>query len=169
MRSHVEVRGDVDGLRVAIAPSHHSTCAVGVDELRLHVVHKADDGVCEQGCALKHEDREQSPEEWLGDVNATRLASGLLRVALESSSRSGRNLRLSRDFGVEDGREARWQVVMTLILHRHLLIEVAVVGLLKVWRRIRQWALLVLTGGRSDRVHVAVDLGLKVLVECRGV
>ena len=58
---------------------------------------------------------------------------------------------------------------MTLILHRHLLIEVAVVGLLKVWRRIRQWALLVLTRGRSDRVHVAVDLGFEVLVECRGV
>jgi hypothetical protein len=145
LRSHVEVRGDVDGLRVAITPSHNSTCTIGVDELRLHVAHEADDGVCEQSRALKHENREQSPEEWLGDVNATRLATGLLRVALESPVRSGRNLRLGREFGVEDGREARWQVVMTLILHRHLLVEVAIVGLLKVWRRRRQWAFLVLT------------------------
>ena len=133
MRGHVEVRGNVDGLRIAITSSHHS--AVGVDQMRLHVVHKADNGVCEQGGTLKHEDRKQSPKERLGDVNATRLASGLLRVALESPSGSGRNVEFGREFGVEDGREARWQVVMTLILHRHLLVELAMVGLFKIWRR----------------------------------
>jgi hypothetical protein len=132
-----------------------------VDELRLHVVHKADDGVCEQGRALKQENGEQSPEEGLCDVDATGLASGLLRIAFESPGGSGRNLELGRKFGVEDGREARWQVVLTLILHRHLLVELALGD--------GHRGLLALTGGRGDRVHVAVDLGLEVLVECRGV
>jgi hypothetical protein len=140
-----------------------------VDELRLHVVHKADDGVCEQGRALKQENRKQSPEEWLCDENATRLASGLLRVALESSGRSGRHLEFGWEFGVEDGREARWQVVVALILHSHLFVELAVVGLFKIWRSDRHRGLLALTGGRSGRVHVAVDLGLEVPVESRGV
>jgi hypothetical protein len=144
---HVEVRGDVDGLSVAIAPSHHSTCTVSMNELRLHVVHKADDCVCEQGRAFEHENREQSPEERPCDVNATGLASGLLRVASESPGRSGRSLELGRKFGVEDGREARWQVVLILILHRHLLVELKIVGLFKVWRSDRQRAFLVPTGG----------------------
>ena len=137
-----------------------------MNELRLHVVHKADDGVCEQGRALEQEDCKQSPEEGLCDVNATRLASGLLRIACESPGGSSRNLECGREFGVEDGREARWQVVVTLILHGHLLVELA---LFKIWRGDGHRGLLALTGGRGGRVHVAVDLGLKVLVECRGV
>ena len=137
-----------------------------MNELRLHVVHKADDGVCEQGRALEQEDCKQSPEEGLCDVNATRLASGLLRIACESPGGSSRNLECGREFGVEDGREARWQVVVTLILHGYLLVELA---LFKVWRSDGHGSLLALTGGRGGRVHVAVDLGLKVLVECRGV
>jgi hypothetical protein len=56
-----------------------------------------------------------------------------------------------------------------LVLHCHLLAELAVVGLAGVARRGRNRALHVSADGVSAWVHVAVDLRLEVLVERHGV
>lgn len=117
---HEEVGRDVDGLSVTIASRNYSTCAVDVHKLRRHVADKTDHSVGEQDRALKEKDCEQSPEERLGDVDAS-LANRRLWVAFELPSWRCRTL------GVEDGREARRWLV--LVLHRHLLAELAVVGL----------------------------------------
>ena len=157
---HEEVGRDVDRLGVAIASRHHSTSAVDVNKLRRHVADKTDDSVGEQDRALKEEDCEQSPEERLGDVDAG-LANGRLWVTLERSSWRGGTL------GVEDGREARWR--LALVLHRHLLAELAVVSLAGIARRSRNRTLHVFADRLSAWVHVAVNLRLEVLVERHGV
>jgi hypothetical protein len=131
-----------------------------VNEGRRDVVDQTDDSVCEQDRALEEEDGEHSPEDRLWDVHA-RSASGWLWVALKLPSwRSG-------SLGVEDGGEARrW---LALVLHRHLLAVLFIIGLGKVGRAERHRNFQVFAGGVPVGVHVAVDLSLEVLVERHGV
>jgi hypothetical protein len=157
---HVEVRRNVDRLRVAVTSRHHNTCTVGVNERWRDVVDQTDDSVCEQDRALKEEDGENRPEDRLRDVHA-RPAGGLLWVALKRPSWSGGSL------GVEDCREARWR--LALVLHRHLLAVLFVVGLGRVGRAEGDRNFQVFAGGVPVGVHVAVDLSLEVLVERHGV
>jgi hypothetical protein len=85
----------------------------------------------------------------------------LLWVALKCLSWRGRSL------GVEDGRESRrW---LALVLHRHLLAVLFVVGLGRVGRAEGDRNFQVFAGGVPVGVHVAVDLSLEVLVERHGV
>jgi hypothetical protein len=131
-----------------------------VNERRRDVVDQTDDSVCEQDRTFEEEDGEHSPEDRLRDVHA-RSACRLLWVALKFPGwRSG-------SLGVEDGGEARrW---LALVLQRHLLAVLFIIGLGKVGRAERHRNFQIFAGGVPVGVHVVVDLSLEVLVERHGV
>jgi hypothetical protein len=127
-----------------------------VNERWRDVVDQTDDSVCEQDRAFEEEDGEHSPEDRLRDVHA-RSARGLLWVALKRPGWRGGSL------GVEDGGEARRR--LALVLHRHLLAVLFIIGLRRVGRAEGHRVLQVFAGGVPVWVHVAVDLSVEVPVE----
>ena len=133
-----------------------------MNKLGWHVVDQTNDSVGKQQCRLEHKDSEQSPKERLGDVD-TRLARRLLWVALKGPRWS------CGAFGVEDGREARRQLILAaLVLDRHLLVEFAILGFRRGCYANRSLAFDIVAGASARWSHVVVDLSLEVLVEGHG-
>lgn len=120
---HEEVRRDVNRMGAAVAAGHHSS--VGQNP-GWHVADQADHSVCEQSGSLEEEDCKESPEHSLGHVYA-RMAVRILGIALESFGWGG------RQFGLEDGGETRRQLLLTTVLHRHLLVKLAILGHGRSW------------------------------------